>query len=148
MQYNVLITRNLDSKEFGPQKFETDEKRQEYIDHVLNNSALGAGPSDFTVEKTEDKSDEEQVLYDAMVSDVYNEMENVFGTRNDVSASAFAATWEAMIKRPENFVDPALGLNDESEVLAYANAKIAIADAYGVFRMKRIGQFESEKAAL
>jgi len=148
MQYKVLITRNSDSKEFGPHIFNKKKKRQEYIDRILNDINLGVSPSSFTVDKTEDRSDELQSIYDAMVKDVYDEMENVFGTRNDVSASAFAATWEAMIKRPASYVDPELGFADESAVTAYANAKIAASDAYGVFRLKRIGQFESEKATI
>ena len=85
------------------------------------------------------------IAYNAMVKDIYDEMEKVFGTRNDASASASAATWEAMIKRPDNYVDVELGLTNESNVLSHAHAKIQIADSYGVFRMKRISQFETEK---
>jgi hypothetical protein len=86
--------------------------------------------------------------YNAMVTDVYDQMEVVFGTRNDASATAFAATFEAMLKRPESYVDETLGFVDAAAVTAYATAKIATSDAYGVYRMKRIAQFETEKAAI
>jgi len=86
--------------------------------------------------------------YNSMVKDVYDEMENVFGTRNDVSASAFAATYEAMLKRPENYIDATLGFSSEAEVTTYAMSKISTSDAYGVFRLKRIAQYQAEKTAI
>lgn len=89
-----------------------------------------------------------KTAYDLMVEDVYNEMENVFGTRNDVSASAFASTYEAMLKRPLSYIDIELGLADEAAVTAYAIARINASDAYGVFRLKRINQYQAEKAAI
>jgi hypothetical protein len=52
-----------------------------------------------------------------------------------------------MAKRPVNYVGN-LGLVDEAAVTAYANAKIAEADAYAVFRLSRIAQFQSEKEAI
>jgi len=87
-------------------------------------------------------------LYNTMVADIYTEMNVVFGTLNDASASAFAATWEAMVKRPANYIDVDLGFSDESAVLSFANSKLLLADAYGVFRMKRLVQYEVEKTAL
>lgn len=86
--------------------------------------------------------------YDEMVADIYAEMVIVFGTSNDVSASAFAATWEAMQKRPANYVDVELNLPDEDAVLAYAEAQLGEADTYGIFRLKRIAQYQAEKAAI
>lgn len=86
-------------------------------------------------------------LYNEMVKDIYAEMLAVFGTDNDVSAQAFASTYEAMAKRPANYVGE-LGLIDEAAVLAYANAEIAKADAYAIYRMNRILQFQTAKAAL
>ena len=89
-----------------------------------------------------------KAAYDLMVKDVYAEMKSVFGTDNDVSASAFASTYEAMLKRPLSYVDPELGLIDEAAVTAYATAKIASSDAYGIFRLKRINQYTAEKTAI
>jgi len=86
--------------------------------------------------------------YHLMVRDIYEEMLVVFGTSNDVSASATAATWEAMVKRPVNYVSTDLGLADESAVTTYATAKLDEADAYGIFRLKRIAQYQAEKAAI
>lgn len=87
------------------------------------------------------------VAYESMVKDVYDEMENVFGTRNDVSAQATASTYEAMLKRPAAYVGMA-GLVDEAAVTAYATTKVAEADAYGVFRLNRIAQFQTEKESI
>ena len=87
-------------------------------------------------------------LYEAMVVDVYNEMENVFGTNNDASAQAYAATWEAMKIRPLNYVDIELGFTDEASVVAYAEGKLNNADAYGVFRMKRIAKYQVDKSTV
>lgn len=84
-------------------------------------------------------------LYSEMVKEVYDEMEKVFGTRNDVSAAATAATYEAMLKRPENYL--AAGFKDAAAVLAYANENIAHADAYAIFRLARIAKFNADKAA-
>jgi hypothetical protein len=89
-----------------------------------------------------------QETYDAMVKEVYDEMYNVFGTRNDASAAAFASTYEAMLKRPENYIDIGLGLFDAAAVTAYAAPRAASSDAYGVFRLKRIAQYQAEKAAI
>lgn len=87
-------------------------------------------------------------LYNEMENEVYDEMKKVFGTRNDASAQAFAATWEAMIKRPANYVDVELGFADEAAVNNFANIKLQAADTYGVWRMKRIAKFEADKNAL
>lgn len=97
-------------------------------------------PTKEELESVRDVKDANE-LYEAMVKDIYDEMEKVFGTRNDASAMAFAATWEAMSKRPSSYVDPELGFNSEEEVTTYANLKIAESDAYGVFRLKRLNQF-------
>ena len=88
------------------------------------------------------------VRYNELVVDVYAEMNAVFGTTNDVSAAASAATFEAMVKRPASYVDAALGLNTEAEVTAYASARLDGADAYGIFRLKRIAQYQAEKTAI
>lgn len=88
-----------------------------------------------------------EVKYNEMVSDIYTEMFNVFGTRNDISAQATASTYEAMLKRPEAYAGMA-GLVDQAAVTAYATTKVAEADAYGVFRLNRIAQFQTEKDAI
>lgn len=103
---------------------------------------------DSDLKKGVDDSKAINEKYNEMVKDVYDEMENVFGTRNDVSASAFAATYEAMLKRPENYIDALLGFSNEAEVTAYATSKIAASDGYGVFRLKRIAQYQAEKTAI
>ena len=87
-------------------------------------------------------------LYNTMVSDIYTQMESVFGTRNDASAQAYASTWEAMLARPANYVNTDLGLADEQAVIDYATEKLNAADAYAVYRMNRIKQYEADKAAL
>jgi hypothetical protein len=94
------------------------------------------------------KEREVNSLYEAMVKDVYDEMEVVFGTRNDVSAAATASTYEAMVKRPDNYVGALPGLDTKEAVLFFANEKLKNADKYGVSRMKRIAKFNADKAAV
>jgi hypothetical protein len=88
------------------------------------------------------------VKYSELVKDVYAEMKRVFGTTNDISASATASTYEAMSKRPAKYVDPTIGLNNASAVKVYADAKLDDMDAYGIFRLKRLAQYQAEKTAI
>tara|TARA_R110001599_G_scaffold21054_3_gene78617 strand:- start:90 stop:545 length:456 start_codon:yes stop_codon:yes gene_type:complete len=148
MEYNLAVSRIYEQADFNPACFNFTEEiararklwrderpmpTQEQLEEALN--------SPSKVELLEE-------LYNTMVKDVYAEMKVVFGTDNDASAQAFAATYEAMLKRPASYVDINLGLDDEAAVLAYAQTKIALSDAYGVFRLKRIGQYQAEKAAI
>lgn len=89
-----------------------------------------------------------QALYDDMVTDIYNRMEQVFGTKSDMSALAYAATWEAMVKRPNKYRKMDLGFETVQEVLDYAQPKLEAADAYGVYRLKRLLKYERDKNAI
>lgn len=111
------------------------------VDTFLN------GISDFALEAQKLKAEKVAVLYDAMVKDIYDEMEKVFGTRNDVSAAATSSTYEAMLKRPNKYKN-ALGLSNASEVEAYANTKLDAVDAYAIFRIGRISKFTADKTAV
>lgn len=144
MKYDVTITKNDNNAVYGPHSFGTVEDRQAYVDKIVKKFSPTNDESHFTI----DLNRSEQSLYDEMVKDIYDEMEIVFGTRNDVSASAFAATYEAMIKRPASYIDAELGFNDEDAVLAYANSKLEASDAYGLYRLKRIGQYQAAKQAI
>lgn len=97
------------------------------------------------------EAEKEQLVsekYNLMVQDVYEGMEAVFGTKNDVSAAAFAATWEAMLKRPNNYIDESMGFINEEAVVAYATEKLNASDAYGLLRLKRIAQYQAQKQAI
>jgi len=118
--------------------------KQEFLENPSEEVMQQIEAKDIEISKRE----KIKVIYDEMVKDVYDEMEKVFGTRNDVSVTAFAATYEAMLKRPENYIDNELGLNDASAVTAFAQSKISSSDAYGVYRLKRIAHYEAEKAAI
>lgn len=118
-------------------EFSSEENKEE-IEAVLNQD----------IASLIEKNDAIENLYREMVEDIYSEMKTVFGTSNDVSVAAFVATYEAMISRPENYIDESLGLASVADVEAYATAKLAASDAYGVFRLKRIAKFETDKAAL
>ena len=101
----------------------------------------------FEGEKLLEKSKESKKIYSEMVEDIYNEMLNVFGTKNDASAQASVATYEAMANRPENYVGQ-LGLVSVEDVVEFSKAKLVKADEYGIFRMNRIEKFKVEVAAL
>lgn len=94
------------------------------------------------------KAAQVQALYDEMVTDVYDKMEILFGTRNDVSAAATASTWEAMEKRPANYVGLNPQLNSVEAVSAYATAQLNAADNYAKWRLVRLAQFNAAKAAV
>lgn len=116
----------------------------------LSTSTIADGQiiEDSAKKREADKKPLVSKAYKSMVKDIYDEMFKTFGTRNDVSAAAFASTFEAMLKRPAHYVDASLGLVDEDAVLAYAASKVKASDDYGVYRLKRIGQYQAEKAAL
>ena len=88
-----------------------------------------------------------KAAYDSMVAHIYAEMLTVFGTSNDASAAAFAATYEAMKARPESYVGK-LGLTTKEEVEAYATAKLLASDNYAIYRMEKISEYQITKAGL
>lgn len=83
-------------------------------------------------------------LWDDTVSEIYIQMRAVFGTGSDAAVIADVVTFEAMAKRPGNYVGVS-GLIDEAAVLAYAEGKLAEADAYAVFRLNKLAKFKSDK---
>ena len=102
----------------------------------------------LAIKIAKEKEEQISVLYNEMVDDVYDNMETLFGTRNDVSAAATASTWEAMAKRPANYVGMNEALSSEAAVLAYANNQLTLADNYAKWRLGRLAQFNAAKAAL
>lgn len=99
--------------------------------------------------------------YNRMNSDILTEMTMVFGTTRTDSASAYNETWKLMASNPVLFTheglkadkevgafNPGDVLNTEQKIQDYANARIAEANAYAVYRMKRIEQFRVERATL
>jgi hypothetical protein len=148
MDYVKLVSKiYTDGVDFNPACFNFSE--QEARDKKLwrDDRAMPTQAELDAIQIEADKEEQIEAAYNSMVKDVYDELENVFGTRNDVSAQATASTYEAMLKRPANYVTVG-GLADEAAVTAYATAKIAEADAYGVFRLNRMAQFEAEKNAI
>lgn len=95
-----------------------------------------------------EKETQVRTAYDTMTQEIYSEMKRIFGTTKSESAAASVSIWEAMLKRPENYVDVSLGLTSAGEVTAYANTKLAEADAYGLFILKRRAQFTADKEAI
>lgn len=99
--------------------------------------------------------------YNAMNADVYAQMMLVFGTNKSDSATAFFETWKLMSASPAMFVseglkadkevgifNPGDALDTEQKVQEYAVARINEANAYSVYRMKRIEQFRAERSAI
>jgi hypothetical protein len=102
---------------------------------------------DIAKSSAKTKAEQIQAARAFMVKDVYDQMETVFGTRNDVSAAATASTWEAMQSRSANYIGVA-SLPDEASVAAYADTQLALADTYAKWRLSRIAQFQTEKSAI
>ncbi len=99
--------------------------------------------------------------YDRMNNDIYGEMALVFGTTKSDSASAFFETWKLMVAAPTSFANEGLHadkevgtfhagdeLNTTQKITDYANARIADANGYSVYRMKRIEQFRAERVTI
>jgi hypothetical protein len=93
----------------------------------------------------EEKNNRIKIEKDKVNKDVYDEMINIFNTPDKLNSIASFLTVEAMLKRPENFIDASIGFNDKASVLSYASEKIAEYDAYGLFRFKRISEFKTKK---
>jgi hypothetical protein len=79
-----------------------------------------------------------------MRKDVYAGMESTFGFDSDITVMAQSMTWEAMVKRPANYISAALGLNTEAEVAAYATSKLNSADAYAVYRLELMKSYQDD----
>lgn len=92
------------------------------------------------------KEQQVKIAYDAMNADVYAEMATVFGTTNPESATAYNETYKLMMESPADFVGDDFA--DEAAVLAFAGAKLLIIKNYALFRLARIKQFQTEKAAI
>lgn len=109
------------------------------------------------------KNKEAQILvkYNEMSTDVLAQMALTFGTTKPESASAYHDTWVLMAAEPALFsaeglkADLAIGgflvgdaLDTNQKVQDYANACIAAAKTYAVYRMNRIKQFKVDKAVI
>jgi len=99
--------------------------------------------------------------YNDMNTDVFAEMENLFKTKNPESAQAYHETWKLMKAKPVLFFESGLkahkaigsftagaALDTVQKVEDYADACLAAAETYGVWRMERIKQFQDEKDAI
>ena len=99
--------------------------------------------------------------YDEMNTEVFEQMETVFGTRRSDSATAYYETWKLMSAKPELFssqglkatmaaggLNPGDALDTNQKVQAYADNLIENAEGYGVWRATRIQEFLEERAAI
>lgn len=104
------------------------------------------------IQKIKQKLIEES--YIKMNSEVYQQMEIVFGTSNSDSAIAYEKTWNLMVENPEEW--SSLGLKDNQgnsldtseKVLSFASEKINQVLIYGKWRMQRIEQFRQERESI
>ena len=100
------------------------------------------------------KTAQVQALYDTMNTEVYAEMKNVFGTSNAESATAFHQTWKEMQENPNLFIfqgivdDDGNELQTTASVAAYVATRLEAAANYALWRMKRIEQFRTDRAAI
>lgn len=124
----------------------------------------GSVSFDVSAEKAAAKAVAEKIsaitaLYDRLQVDVLRRMVETFGTTKPESAQAYYETWKLMVEKPELFrglkADVMTDLFKEGDALdsrekvsTYARQRIALAEAYSVYRMERIEQFREEKASL
>lgn len=123
---------------------------------------LTSSPEKIASIKAAGKAAQAAEAYQRMDKDVFDRMETIFGTRRPDSAAAFSETWQLMVNKPQLFAgvsgviaDKAVAglvrgqpLTTQTQVLAFANARIAEAEAYAVWRLQRIVQFQMERAAI
>jgi len=95
-----------------------------------------------------------EAAYATMTDEIYNQMYVVFGTKNSESASAYYQTWLDMVASPASYSlsglkdDLNAALDTDQKVLDFANAKIADAKAFSLFRMQKIQVFKDYKGSL
>jgi len=100
-------------------------------------------------------------LYSIMSAEVLAQMTVVFGTSKTDSALSYEATWKEMNAVPSDYSSAGLtarfavagfaigdALNTDLKITDYSAAKIAELKSYAVWRMQRIEQFRTDKAAL
>lgn len=101
-----------------------------------------------------------QVAYQQMDADIYVKMAEVFGTSRADSATAFLQTWQGMAVNPSLFTGGVLitapagayaygqFITRSSDIQAYAQAALAKADAFSVYRLRRIMQYIQQRAQI
>jgi hypothetical protein len=130
-----------------PAELDATCMKAELIDDVIT---LVADPVKLAAKAAVAKQALVTAAYDRMNADVMAEMELVYGTAKSESATAYQLTWEKMAANPQLFAGEAAGLGFATveDVVDFAMPKLAAADAYAVNRLKRIAQFQAEKAAI
>ena len=108
-----------------------------------------------------------EAAYNSMVKDIYDELYNVFRTRQPETATAEKETWDDMLLTPANYASlgltvdhqlnnadgtelfsPGSALDTAEKITAYATRKLEQVRAYGPYRMQRKQQFYNERAAI
>ena len=87
-------------------------------------------------------------LYNEMNKEVLDQMTVLFETTSTDSAQRQASMWEAMLKRPFNYISENLGLLDQDAVILYATTKLNEADTYAVFVAERVEKFRQDRALI
>ena len=108
-----------------------------------------ATPEEIAQGEKKNKDDGDiQVSYFAMVDGIHNKKIEFFGTKQETKIVADIVTWEAMLKRPQNFLDTDLGFAKQADVTDYATEKLNTADAYFLYRLQELNNFKTAKAAI
>lgn len=147
MDYYAVVSKIYEGADFNPACFNFTEQEARAKKLWRDERAMPTQQELEAAQVLANKDVEISALYETMVSEIYAQMAVVFGTTNDVSAQATAATMEAMLSRPASFVGQ-LGLVDEAAVLAYANTQLAAMDGFALYRLNRIEQFRNDRDAI
>ena len=107
------------------------------------------------------KDREIKALYDTMNTEVYAQMATVFNTTNADSATANRETWALMLETPADWSGAGLNaefdrgglsigdaLDTDQKVTDYSQACLDAVKTYGIWRMQRVQQFRTDKAAV
>jgi hypothetical protein len=138
----------------------TEELRGEVVEQIVNYNFTVNGEAKAAASLVKSKQAQVSEAYNVMDNAVYTEMANVFGTTKSDSATVFYETWKLMKEKPSLFVNKVvvdkniagyvLGqvLSVESDIQAYADARINEAEAYSVFRLEKINEFYAQRALI
>jgi hypothetical protein len=83
-----------------------------------------------------------------LVDEIYNQMELVYGSRDDIGNIAQYLTLLDMRNNPDEYILPSIGLTARNVVIAYADDELTKIRQYSKFRLLKVAQIKIKKEQL
>jgi hypothetical protein len=80
-----------------------------------------------------------------LVDEIYNQMEVVYGSRDDIGNIATYLTLLDMRTNPDEYILPSIGLTARNIVVAYADTELTKIRDYSKFRLLKVAQIKIKK---